>query len=122
MIPSSVQRLRTITAIVATLFASRQADPSPSVAIVLEKVVTNAVDKAPSAKRSRSRFGRRNAALNASIFTSAPKSARKIWSRANPRIRLHITASPTTPAARALTLRDDAAGTGVVAGVVEGMN
>ena len=38
---------------VATLFASRQADSSPSVAIFPEKVVMKAVERAPSANRSR---------------------------------------------------------------------
>ncbi len=88
---------------VATLFASRQAESSPSVAIFFEKVVMNAVERAPSAKRSRSMLGTRNAMRNASRFLPAPKSAAKSTSRIRPRRRLQRMAMPTTPVARVLT-------------------
>jgi hypothetical protein len=68
-----------------------------------EKVVTNAVESAPSANRSRSMLGARNAVRNASMFLLAPKSDAKTTSRSNPRMRLHKIAIPTTPVARVLT-------------------
>ena len=64
----------TSTVSVATLFASRHAAASPSRAMVLLNVVTNAVDSAPSANRSRNRFGMRNAAVKSSM-AAAPNSA-----------------------------------------------
>ncbi len=100
--PSSVTTLMKTSSRVHILLASRHAAPSPSSWIFFEKVVMNAVESAPSAKRSRRRFGARNAAMNASLAVPAPKSAAKICSRANPSTRLHITASPTIPAARVL--------------------
>ena len=84
---------------VATLSASRHAARSPSTAVVLLKVVTKAVDNAPSANRSRNRLGMRKAMVNASMTRPPPNSAAKICSRARPSTRLHSTASPTTPAA-----------------------
>ena len=60
----------------------------------------NAVESAPSANRSRSRFGARKAVRKASYPVPAPKRLENIWSRANPSTRLHITASPTIPVAR----------------------
>jgi len=63
---------------VAVLFARRHAASSPPRAIVLLKVVTNAVDSAPSANRSRNRFGMRNAAVKASIAAPPPNRAAKI--------------------------------------------
>ena len=74
MIPSTVIALMKTSVRVATLLASRQADWSPSVAMRRENVVTNAVESAPSAKRSRNMFGARNAVRNASMFLLAPKS------------------------------------------------
>src|SRR5436190_213134 len=91
------------TVSVATLLARRQAEVSPSVAMRREKVVTKAVERAPSAKRSRNMLGARNAVRNASILREAPKSAAKITSRSNPRRRLQRMAIPTIPVARALT-------------------
>ncbi len=114
-IPSTVMALRVTTASVATLFARRQAAASFSTAAVRVKTVTKAVESAPSANRSRSRFGMRNAMVNASMMRPPPKSAAKICSRASPRTRLQSTASPTTPAARVFSrsarpLAPDAAG------------
>src|SRR2546421_5497789 len=88
---------------VATLLASCQAERSPSVAIFFENVVTNAVESAPSAKRSRNRFGTRKAIRKMSRLRVAPKSPAKTCSRTSPRIRDDITAIPTTPVARVLT-------------------
>src|ERR1700675_2842353 len=102
-IPTSVTTLMKTAVSVATLLPSRQADSSPSVAIFFEKVVMNAVESAPSATRSRSKFGNRNAIRNASRFLPAPKSPAKACSRINPSTREHITAMPTTPVARVLT-------------------
>ena len=103
MTPSTVSALMKTTVRVATLLASRQADSSPSVAILRENVVTNAVESAPSAKRSRSMFGARNAVKNASMFFVAPKSDAITISRINPRMRLEKIAMLTMPVARVLT-------------------
>ena len=103
MMPSTVSALMKMTVRVATLLASRQADWSPSVAMRCENVVTNAVESAPSAKRSRNMFGARNAVRNASMFLLAPKSEAKITSRRSPSMRLQRIAMPTTPVARVLT-------------------
>src|SRR5271154_3583046 len=67
--------------------------------MVFEKVVTKAVDSAPSANKSRSRFGMRNATVKASIAAPPPNNAAQMSSRASPSTRLHMTASPITPAA-----------------------
>ena len=82
--PSTQIALSTIAVSVATLSASRQAAASPPRAMVLLKVVTKAVDSAPSANRSRSRLGMRNAAVKASMAPPPPNSAAQICSRANP--------------------------------------
>ncbi len=84
---------------VATLFASRHAASSPPRAMVLLKVVTNAVDSAPSANKSRSRLGMRKATVKASSASPPPNRAANINSRARPSTRLHITANPMIPAA-----------------------
>src|SRR5438477_10688688 len=63
----------------------------------------NAVESAPSAKRSRNILGTRNAIKNASRFLPAPKRAAKITSLISPRIQLQRMAIPTTPVARVLT-------------------
>src|SRR5204863_7657188 len=55
--PSKVTALMKTAVSVATLFASRHADSSPSTAIFFENVVMKAVESAPSAKRSRNKFG-----------------------------------------------------------------
>src|SRR6266404_342282 len=90
---------RTTRVNVATLFASRHAASSPLRAMVLVNVVTNAVDSAPSANRSRSRFGMRNAAVNASIAPPPPNKAAQTCSRTSPSTRLPMTARPMIPAA-----------------------
>jgi hypothetical protein len=103
MIPSTVTALMKTRVSVATLLASRHAEVSPSVAMRREKVVTKAVESAPSAKRSRNIFGARNAVRNASMLREAPKSDAKTTSRSRPRTRLHKIAMPTMPVARVLT-------------------
>ena len=103
MIPSTVSALMKTSVRVATLLARRQAEASPSVAMRREKVVTKAVESAPSAKRSRNMFGARNAVRNASMLREAPKSDAKTTSRSKPRRREHKMAMPTTPVARVLT-------------------
>ena len=97
--PATHNAPSTRTVSVATLLASRQAAPSPSRAMVLLKVVTKAVESAPSANRSRSRFGMRNATVKASIMPPPPNNAAQICSRPSPSNRLHITARPMIPAA-----------------------
>src|ERR1700722_2436051 len=101
---------------VATLFARRHAESSPPRAMVLLKVVTNAVDSAPSANRSRSRFGIRNAAVKASIAAPPPNRAAKICSRASPSSRLHITARPMIPAALVFSFSVRSSGATAAAG------
>src|SRR6476646_12190287 len=49
---------------------------------------TNACEKAPSANRRRSRFGRRKATKNASVARPAPNDRAMMKSRAKPRMRL----------------------------------
>src|ERR1700678_3715859 len=66
--------------------------------MVLVKVVTKAVDSAPSANRSRNRLGMRKATVKVSI-SAPPNSAPQIASRASPSRRLHSTASVMIPAA-----------------------
>src|SRR4030095_3768304 len=107
--PSSVTTLMKTAVSVATLFASRHADASPSTAIFFENVVMNAVDSAPSANKSRSRYGNQNAIKNASRFFPAPKRPANIISRIKPRMRLDRIAMPTIPAARGPPRRSSAA-------------
>src|SRR6266581_1862934 len=96
----------------ATLFARRHADSSPSTAMFFENVVINAVESAPSANKSRSKFGSRNAIRNASRFLPAPKRPANTVSRIKPSTRLQRIAAPTTPVARVLTRRSSAAAIG----------
>src|SRR4029077_10111631 len=110
--PSSVIALMNTAVSVATLFARRHADWSPSTAIFFENVVMNAVESAPSAKRSRNRFGNRNAMRNASRFRPAPNSPANTISRTSPSKRLDRMAMPTTPVARVLIRRSSAAAIG----------
>src|SRR5437773_12385459 len=83
MIPSNVTALMKTAVRVATLLPSRQADSSPSVAIFRENVVMNAVESAPSANKSRNRFGNRNAIRKASRYLPAPNKPAKTISRIN---------------------------------------
>ncbi len=79
---------------------SAQAASSPSFFIVFENVVTKAVESAPSAKRSRSMFGVRNAAVKMPA-KAVPKSPFNSWSRTSPSTRLQRIAIETTPVERA---------------------
>src|SRR5262245_17376114 len=58
----------------------------------------NAAESAPSANRSRRRFGTRNATLNASVAMPAPKNAAITCSRARPSTRDAMVAIETRPA------------------------
>ena len=108
--PSTVTALMKTAVSVATLFASRQADWSPSMAIFFENVVMKAVESAPSANKSRSKFGNRNAIRKASRFFPAPNRPANTISRIKPRTRLDRMAMPTTPVARVLIRRSSVIG------------
>src|ERR1700745_3147959 len=71
-----------------------------------------AVDSAPSANKSRSRFGNRNAIKKASRFLPAPNKPAKTISRIKPSTRLDRMAMPTTPVARVLIRRSSTAAIG----------
>ena len=100
--PRMVMRLMITTASERTLFASCQADFSPSSLSRLLKVVTKDCDRAPSAKRSRSKLGILKARLKQSAKALVPKSRYMNISRASPKIRLSITALPMMPVALAV--------------------
>src|SRR5262245_29418359 len=92
----------TITAIaLVTRLARRHAAASPSRSKHCVNVLTNAAESAPSANRSRSRFGMRKAVMNASSSRPAPKQTANTCSRTTPSTRLAATAMLTTPARRA---------------------
>ena len=59
---------------------------------------TKAALMAPSAKRSRNKLGMRNAILNASATSEAPKRNAKTCSRTRPPMRLKKVATPMAPA------------------------
>ena len=80
---------------------SFHASSSPRVWWTAVKVGTNAEDIAPSANRSRSRLGMRNATLKASVAKPAPNSTAITCSRASPSTRDSRVAAPTVPAWRA---------------------
>src|SRR5205809_7871920 len=107
--PSTVTALMKMAVSVATLLARRHADWSPSIAIFFENVVMNAVESAPSANKSRNRFGNRNAIKNASRYFPAPNRPANTISRIRPSNRLDRIAMPTTPVARVLIRRSSAA-------------
>src|SRR5260370_12589151 len=68
-----------------------------------------AVESAPSANKSRSKFGNRNAIKKASRYFPAPNKPANTISRIKPRTRLDKMAMPTTPVARVLIRRSSAA-------------
>jgi len=78
-----------------------QASSSPRRCSISVNVGTNAEDIAPSANRSRSRFGIRNATLNASVANPAPNRIAIACSRTRPMTRESSVAAPTVPALRA---------------------
>jgi hypothetical protein len=90
------------------LVCQRHADSSPSTAIFFENVVMNAVDSAPSANKSRSKFGNRNAIKNASRFFLRRRD-QQTPSRESAEQRLDRIARPTIPAARVLPRRSPTA-------------
>src|SRR5579885_222292 len=95
---------RRLTALISTIVrvmtfdASAQADSSPSVAIFLENMVINEIDSAPSANKSRSRLGARNA-IRKTPIDEVPKNELNNTSRIRPRKRLNKTAMPIMPVA-----------------------
>jgi len=88
--------LMTTAASVRILWARAHAERSPSVLIFCEKTVMKAVERAPSAKRSRRRLGMRKAAMKASRRKPS-KCVAKRTSRMRPRRRLLMTARATMP-------------------------
>ena len=86
-----------------TRLPSRQAASRPRSVSVRVNVGTKAAVIAPSANRSRSRLGMRNATLKASIAgpVLAPNTAASTISRTRPSTRLVIVATPMRPADRA---------------------
>src|SRR5437667_5326744 len=110
--PSNVTALMNTAVSVATLFARRHADGSPSTAIFFENVVMNAVESAPSANKSRNKFGNRNAIKKASRLRPAPNNPANTISRISPSTRLDRMAMPTTPVARVLIRRSSASAIG----------
>ena len=101
-IPSRLTRLMNTAARVIIFEASTQAEASPSFWILWEKTVTNAVESAPSANKSRRRFGARNA-IRKSPIEAVPKRELNRTSRTSPSTRLHITAMAMTPLAFVLS-------------------
>ena len=75
---------------------SAHAASSPSFLIFFVKVVTNAVESAPSANRSRSMLGVRKAAVKTPV-KCAPNIPFSSWSRTSPSSRLHRMAMETMP-------------------------
>ena len=103
MIPRMTRLPVMTSSALITRLPRRHAASRPSRASVRVNAGTKAAVIAPSANRSRSRFGIRKATLNASISTPlpAPNSAARTASRATPSTRLVIVATPMSPAERA---------------------
>ena len=101
MMPRTTRTPVTTSSELMTRLPRRQAASRPRSASVRVKVGTNAAVIAPSANRSRSRLGTRNATLKASIAVPAPNRAARTVSRATPSSRLAIVATPISPAERA---------------------
>ena len=104
-IPSNVRMPTTTASALITRLASRQAAASPPRSRYCVKVLTKAADSAPSANRSRRRFGMRKAVMKASSSRPAPNKTAKTCSRTTPRTRLASTAALTTLARRASRAR-----------------
>ena len=86
-IPASTSAPTTTSTSETTVPASRHASSGPRLRRASAKVGTKALESAPSAKRSRSRLGRRNATTKASDHRLAPMRMTKIWSRRSPSTR-----------------------------------
>src|SRR5205814_1847863 len=102
--PSTTSTPVTTSSALTTLLPRRHADCVSPLASWRMKTGTNAALIAPSANRSRSRLGMRNATLNASIALPAPNIDASTWSRTRPSRRLAIVAAPADTAARASRL------------------
>ena len=102
MMPSRLTALIKTVASVSILEASAHAAAEPSFSSFWEKTVMKAVESAPSAKRSRRRFGNRKA-MRKSPIDAVPNMALKRTSRTNPSTRLSMTAAAITPLARVLS-------------------
>ncbi len=102
--PSITRTPVTTSRALMTRLPRRHAASRPRVASRRVNVGTKAALIAPSAKRSRTRLGMRNATLNASIAGPplAPKSSAITVSRATPSNRLVSVAMLTRPADRAI--------------------
>ena len=95
--PSPVNVAVTTSATPSTSCVSRCAAASPSRSRAAVKVGTKALDRAPSASRSRRRLGIRKATWNASATAPPPNSAANNDSRTRPRTRDAATARETRP-------------------------
>src|SRR5262249_59261737 len=110
MTPSAHRPPTVMIRAVATRFASRAASCLFFVVRYSVNVGTNADDRAPSANRSRVRFGIRKPKLKASITALAPNRRLMTLSRTSPVTRLIAMATDTTPAER--TTLSEAGGAG----------
>ena len=110
--PSNTTRVVARASVPKTRRANSNARASPSCSRTSVKVGTNAAARAPSAKKSRRRFGMRKANTNASANRVVANRAAKTASRASPRIREHIVALATSPAGRATDSGAVRSGTG----------
>src|SRR4029079_2168501 len=95
----------TTSSALITLLPSPHADVRSPDASCRMKTGTNAALIAPSANKSRTRFGIRKATLKASMAFPAPNIDASTWSRTRPRMRLVIVAAAGEPAERAIRLR-----------------
>jgi hypothetical protein len=87
MMPTSVTTKRNTVSTARTLPASSFVAASPCFPRYSPSTGTNAWEKAPSAKRRRSRLGIRNATKKASVAIPAPNITAMIVSRTKPVIR-----------------------------------
>jgi hypothetical protein len=87
--------------------ASAKACSLPSLVIFLENVVVKAAERAPSARRSRSKFGIRKAVQKASNAALAPKTDVKTTSLRSPKTREQKIAAMVRTAGAAIPTRRD---------------
>src|SRR5262245_51706140 len=102
--PPTTRMPVTTSSALMTLLPSRHAAARSPPASCRMKTGTNAALIAPSANRSRTRFGIRKATLKASMALLAPNIDASTWSRTRPRMRLVMVAAPADAAARASRL------------------
>ena len=98
--PSSVVATSAQKSTVATASIRPRVAASPSADRLAANMGTNACEKAPSANNRRSRFGMRNATLNASVCALTPKLEATINSRPSPVTRETSVSKETVEAAR----------------------